>query len=183
MILTTLEDKFRQATLEVLGLADDSTTESRVRISWPTSGAPEWLITDNVAFIQVTTADGMYNRQKDVQYQNNNATSLTRKEIYTRIINVTWIMYGPNSFEDIDVLRNGINKNETLITNNLFVVLDRPAPNRMPELFNGQWWERSDLTLQFYEQITRDYTTPTIASANVEVKTEGGTVYNGNITP
>jgi hypothetical protein len=183
MELNNLEDLIRKATLEILGIPDNKANGGRVRIAWGQTGAPAWKIADNIAFIRVYQVDGQYNRLKDVQYQNNNITSLKRTESYTRIIAVDWILYGPSGFDDADIIRNGLNKNETLTKNNLFLVYDRPAPTRTPELFNGQWWERSNLTAYFYEQISREYTMPIIAGASVTVKTEGGDIFNGNITP
>lgn len=173
----------RLSTLEVLNKPNDSTTASLVRISWQQSGAPAWAINEDVIFIRAFPVDGQYNRLKDVQYQNNNETSLNKTEKYTRIMAVNWILYGPNSFEYADVIRNSIGLNDRLMTNNVFLIYDRPTFTRTPELFNGQWWERSDLTLYFNEQITREYVTPTIGGAAVTVKTEGGDIYNGNITP
>lgn len=182
MVLKDIEDVIRKVTLEILGLPNDATTASRVRISWGQTSAPAWGIDDNVTFIRVYQGDDPYNRPKDIQYQNNDETSLIRTEKYTRVIVVDWIFYGPSGFDDADIIRNGLSKNETLIKNNLFFVYDRPAPTRTPELFNNQWYERSNFSGRFYEQINRNYTVPAISGAEVILKTEEGDVNIGNIT-
>lgn len=183
MVLKDIEDIIRKVTLEILGLPDDETTASRVRISWGQIGAPAWGINDNVTFIRVYQADDPYNRPKDIQYQNNDVSCLIRSENYTRVIAVDWIFYGPSGFDDADIIRNGLSKNETLIINNLFFVYDRATPTRTPELFNNQWYERSNFTGRFYEQVSREFTVPVIAGAEVVIKTEEGDVNIGNITP
>lgn len=183
MLLRDLENLIRKATLEVLGLPDNNANASRVRISWPALGAPAWKISEDVIFIRVRTQDDPYNRPKEAKYQNNDTTSLIKTETYTRTIAVNWILYGPNSFDDADTLRNGIGNNQALKDNNLFFVFDRPAPIRSPELFNGQWWERTDYTGYFYEQVSREYTVPAISGVSVTIKTEKGDVNIGDTTP
>lgn len=183
MLLRNLEDLIRAATLELLGLPDNKTTASRVRIAWPTNGAPDWKITENVTFIRVYPIDEPYNRLKDIQYQNNNLDSLLQTESYTRVIGVSWIFYGPSSFDDADILRNNLSRSERLRNNKLHVVYNLAAPMRLPELYNGRWWERTDFTAYFYEEISRDHIIPALSGAQVIIKTDKGDIYNGNITP
>lgn len=183
MVREELENLFRKVTLEMLNLPDNLANASRVRISWGQIGAPAWGIGDNVAFLRVYPSDGPYNRPKDIQYRNNDSASLIRSEHYTNIIAVDWIFYGPSSYDDADVVRNELSNNETLIKNNVFYVFDRRAATRTPELFNGQWWERSNYTGYFYEQVVRESAIPTIAAAPVTIKTEEGDVNIGDITP
>lgn len=182
MKLTDIEDLIRSATLEILGLPDNSTTKKRIRMSWPTDGAPSWTITEDVAFLRVYEVNDQYNRQKDTTYRSNNDSSLIQTEAYTRIIGVDWIIYGPNSFDDADTIRNGLTSSETLRNNNMHLILDRPSAMRAPELYNGQWWERSNLTAYFNHRVSREYTIPTIEAAQVILKTEKGDVEIGNIT-
>ncbi len=183
MKLTEIEDLIRKATLEILGLPDNSTTKKRIRMSWPTDGAPSWKINEDVAFIRVYEIDDLYNRQKVTVYSENDSESLTQIEAYTRVIAVDWIMYGPNSFDDADTVRNGLTRNETLRNCGMYLVFDRPAPTRIPELFNGQWWERTNLTAYFNLLVSREYIMPTISAAQVILKTEKGDVNIVNTTP
>jgi hypothetical protein len=182
MLLRSIEDLIRDATYELLGVANNNANKSRVRIAWPTNGAPSWKITDNVIYLRVYPVDEQYNRLKDIKYRPNNETSIIQEESYTRVIAVDWILYGPSSFEDADTIRNEISKIETLTQNNVFLVYSRTAPVRMPELFNGQWWERSSLTMYFYEQVTREHTVPSISGVQVIIKTEKGDENIGDIT-
>jgi hypothetical protein len=182
MKLSEIEDLMRKATLELLGLPDDLTTKKRVRISWPAGGAPAWKINEDVAFIRVYEIDDPYNRQKVTTYRNNDAVSVIQNESYTNVIAVDWILYGPNSFDDADTMRNGLTRNETLRNNNMHLIYNRPAPVRSPELFNGQWWERTNLTAYFNLLVSHEYTVPAISAAQVILKTEKGDVEIANIT-
>lgn len=183
MLLRSLEDLIRKATLELLGLPDNKATASRVRIAWPTNGAPDWKINEDVIFIRVYPIDEPYNRLKDIRYQNNDSESLRQTESYTRVIAVSWVFYGPNSFDDADTLRNNLSRNERLRNNKVYVVDDLASPLRLPELYNGRWWERTDFTAYFYEEISRDHVIPVISGAQVIIKTDKGDEEIGNITP
>lgn len=183
MNINEFNELIRVSTLEVLGFPDNDTTKSFVRKSWQQNGTPAWGINEDVIFLRAFPVDNPYNRQKDINYQNNDATSVNRIEKYTRVMAVNWILYGPNSYDYADVIRNLIGRNERLQNDNVFLIYDRQSPTRFPENFNGQWWERSDLTLYFNEEVTHEYVTPSISGATVTIKTEGGDIFNGNITP
>ena len=51
----------------------------------------------------------------------------------------------------------------------MYFVPDTVAPVRAPELFQGSWWERCDMSTRFNEGINRDLTVPFITSAEVIV--------------
>ena len=178
MTLDSFNLLIRKAVMEILSLTD----KKAVRISWPKSGMPDWSISENVIFVRSYPVDDPYNRIKDIKYREKDPVSVIRSETYTRVMGVDLIMYGPDSFDHADLVRNDIGKNETLKKNKVFLVYDRKAPVRSPELFRGQWWERSTLSLQFNEQIMREYTNPTISDVRISVRTEGEEIYNGNIT-
>ena len=66
LTLKQLEDIFRNLTCTILGLNPvDPINASRVRVAWPTSGAPGWKITEDVAFLRVRSAGNEYSRQRD----------------------------------------------------------------------------------------------------------------------
>jgi hypothetical protein len=43
---------------------------------------------------------------------------------------------------------------------------------RVPDLFQGQWWERTDSTAHFYEQIERDIQVPWIRESVIPMENE-----------
>lgn len=182
MEILELENLFQSMIAETLSLDADS----GVRISWPTEGAPAWKITEDITFLQVKTVDHPYNRQRERQHTFiASPDSLTTGVSYTRVVSVNCIMYGPNSFANAQLLRDSMfedsNRN-TLRENNLYLIPDIVEPNRVPELFEGRWWERSDITLLFNEFVTKTSTDYYLKSATVIVKTEDGITEEVEIT-
>lgn len=184
MILTLrqLEDAFRNLTCAMLGLDPSAPVNAdKVRIAWPIGGAPAWKIDDDVVFLQITPANDPYIQQRDITYTGGNNDSSNVITSYTRAHAVHWILYGPNSFDNAEKIRNGL-YNADLSASSLYVVLNIPAPIRAPELFNGRWWERSDLSATFYETVTRQGTVPVIHGVKITIKTEEGVSEDVNPT-
>jgi hypothetical protein len=172
LTLVGIENLFQSITMRILGIPEKdinnvTINQDKVRISWPTSGAPSFKIGDDITFIQVLPTDDPIIQQRDVVHsaiENDNNNS-NRTVVYTRNHLIQWVIYGPNSFENADNLRNGIYQpeiTESLLLNNLALITTVPAPRRVPELFNGQWWERCDLQASFNEEVTRRGTIPNI---------------------
>lgn len=182
--LRQLEDIFRNLTCTMLGLnPTDPANNSKVRLAWPTGGAPGWKINDDVAFLRVMSINNPYAKQRDTEYTANTNDELNKIVSYTLPRQVSWTLYGPNSFDNIETIRNGLfESRDTLAASNLALVVDVPVPTRLPELFNGQWWERSDFSAMFYEKVTRQGTIPTIKGVNIQIKTEGGVTENVDTT-
>lgn len=168
------EDLFQALTCSILGI-DASAHPDYVRISWPTSGAPAWQITDDIVFLQVTEVDNPYNRQREVHfdpYDTNNADQVTH---FTRVMQVSWILYGPNSFDRAQAIRDKIfyqDHHDTLAAQNIYLIPDIYATRRVPELFQGRWWERTDLDMKFNELIIRNLAVPYIQTADITVQVD-----------
>lgn len=169
LTLKQFEDVFRNIICTLLGLNSiDPLNASKVRIAWPTGGAPGWKIADDVIFIRARTVSDPYTKQRDTVYSPNTSSTLNNITCYTRTIGVSLTAYGPNSFDNLEGVRNGFFKQaEELARSNLYLIIDVPLPTRLPELFNGQWWERSDLTVMFYEKVTIQSTVPAIGEADI----------------
>ncbi|NRS20592.1 hypothetical protein HP398_29675 [Brevibacillus sp. HB1.4B] len=167
--LSDIENIFWNCTIQNLGL-DPTAKESqkRIRIGYPTEGAPAWKRTDNVGFILVTLADDPIVQQAEISYTKATETTATRSASYTRVIQVSWTFYGPSSFDDADRIRNSLHlKPETFAP--LALVTNVSAPFRLPELFAGQWWERTNFTAQFNEKVVRSTEVNYIQSADIQV--------------
>lgn len=176
--LEDLESFFQSITMKMLGIAEVDANlkpinQDKVRISWPTSGAPAWKITDDVTFIRVNNVSDQITQQRDVGYSAVDSDTANRTVSYTRVHEVAWIFYGPNSFDNADIARNGLylpQYKDLLKASNLGLILDVPVPVRFPELLNGQWWERTDFTAKFNELVIRQGTVPYIKSADIIIK-------------
>lgn len=168
-----IEDFFQTNTTRMLGLdPDDPANQKRVRVAWPAVGAPAWKREQDVTFLQVDYSDEQITRQMDVEYSAIDDDNANRAMSYTRVLLVSWIFYGPASFGDADLIRSSLFKpayKEALAVLNMALVTDVPMPKRMPELFGGQWWERTNFQARFNERVTREAEVPYLQSAEVTI--------------
>jgi hypothetical protein len=174
---TRTENAFQLLTTAILG--KDTDPNSAVRVSWPTGGAPGWEITDDVAFLKATISDDRVNRSRDRSQKNPVDSSLTETVTYLRVWKIDFLLYGPNSLDRATLIKSALLMDWTqtsLASSNLAIVLDVADPRRMPELFEGQWWERSDFSARFNELITETTTVPAIGSLKIDLYTEDTSV-------
>jgi hypothetical protein len=173
LTLKQIEDIFFTLTCQMLGLdptAPDN--QGKIRLAWPTTGAPAWKISDDIVFLRITPQDDKLTRQQDIIYNPNDDLNTTKETGYTRVHKVDWTLYGPNSYDNADLIRFNIFKEDysnILKTNNLFLITDVPMPVRLPELYNGQWWERTDFNATFNEMVVRRETVPYINSTDFRI--------------
>jgi len=169
LTLSQLNQLFQALTVSMLGITADNPYYF-VRIAWPQTGAPAWKITEDVCFLRIIEKEDPYNKQRDAQYD-----GTTLHTSYTRVLQVTWTFYGPNSFENAQVVRDQLFYSEghnTLVKNNIYLIPNIQAPRRIPEAFNNQWWERTDLTIDFNELVKRELAVPYLRSAGI-ILTDG----------
>lgn len=176
MLLSELENTFQPVIASMTGLD----ANSKVRVSWPTDGAPAWKITDDIAFIQVTEEDSPINRQRDVWLSYTSSPEVQNQETtYTRVIKLALMLYGPNSFAYAQTVRDLMfyeTYREILALKKLYLIPDMPSPRRFPELFENRWWERVDMSMLFNELVSINLAVPFITSAEVLVYDESGQV-------
>jgi hypothetical protein len=205
---TQLEDLFWRMTMIALGYnpddyvdipADPDDPESEpitvdpvtmpVRLAWLTAGTPAWGITEDVTFIHIGEADHDINKQIDVSYnQNSEDVSLAdQSSSQTRVLNISWIFYGPNSFDNAFMFKRKLfDPSIRGITSPYLINLvpNVTAPQRRPEMFSGQWWERTDLlNVQFNELVKFTTAVPYIQSSAITIKTESGDDRDVNVEP
>jgi hypothetical protein len=145
----------------------------KVRKSWRTNGAPAWKIDEDIAFIRVGELDDAFGELRDRVYGELDADFARETTAYTRILDVHWIFYGPDSFDHAFRIRNRLYNEQyrqLLNDHQIFVIPRVPAPRRMPEMFAGQWWERTDLSAMFNELVKTDQKVAYLKSAQITVK-------------
>lgn len=177
--LSDIEEIFRQQTLLILNLSDNSANAGRVRISWPTDGQPGWDYDEDIIFLRITDINSSINKQIDTQYSPLSTDKVNRISGYTRVHEIHWIIYGPNSYEDAERIKYGFYDEEiktNLAYNNLFMVLDNETPIRLPELSNGKWYQRVDYTVRFNEYIQHEKQIPYIQGINIKLYDEKGEI-------
>jgi hypothetical protein len=157
----------------------DPTAYAKVRLNWPTTGQPAFLITDDVCFIQAIEIDEEYGKIRDFQWPNNDQTSVAQTTTYTRVWRVSFVLYGPNSFDNARLIRSAVLldfSHDFLAQSNVYLVPDTPSPRRVPEEMLSQWWERTDLTLRFNEFVTETIVVNSGSSVVISINDATGQV-------
>lgn len=160
-----IEDAVWRATVLSMGLDPDAeSSQSRVRISWPTSetGNPNWKREENVVFLRIIPGFDPYSKLHDVTHEyDEKSGQLSEVVSYHRALQITWVCYGPDADRDADMIRIGVLRapiRAYLREHSIAIHPDIGEPVRVPEPDEtGEWWERSDLTAQAYELVARKY--------------------------
>lgn len=178
--LDALNKLFQNLLISMLGYVKEGSPAAypraafeAVRVSWPTTGAPAWKITDNVVFIRTTEEDDPINIQREDRYYDvGSPVVLNHDTSYTRVIALGLISYGPSSWNNMRIIRDKMFNQEfrdVLALSNVFLIPDAYTPRRLPELFGGNWWERVDMDLAFNEKVIINREVPYIESAEIVV--------------
>lgn len=175
LTLKQLESLFWKNTMKILGI--DETVPGNadlVRKAWQPRGAPAWGITKDVAFIRIGEKEDPFSILRDAILNPHTEDEAKRDNGYTRVIQVHWVFYGPNSYDRASRLRNLIffdAYREDLTLNKIFLIPEVDTPRRVPELWEGQWWERTDVTASFNNLVTIQDLIPYFKSAEITVNT------------
>lgn len=161
-------------------------TGTQVRMSWPTGGAPAFDINDNMAFIRISDVASSYHVPQELKYEQVGSPEEGNMQVhYTRTLQISWSFYGAKSWDDSTSVRNKIyyqTHHDTLARQKMYLVPNFNPPRRVPELFEGLWYERVDLMMNFYEKILINYAVPSILTVPLVVKGDSGTIHDGKIT-
>ena len=169
--------------LQCLGISPSGPTDnaaySQVRVDWPTPGQPAWDIKQDVAFIRATEAPDRYNTAHEIQPVTQPGTTYPETIIYTRVWELSFIFYGPNAFDRARQVKACLYQDfvhDALAASNLYLNTVIGTPRRNPELFQNQWWERTDYTAQMNEQVTDTLTKQAAQSVEVRLQSALGII-------
>lgn len=141
-----------------------------VRRSWPADGAPDWLITDNVVFMQVTEDSEDIMQPLDERWQAA-GRDFVRESATTRTMQLRLNAYGSACYETLLKLRLELLRGRPkLKQNKIYLIPGKDAIQYAPELFQGRWWKRADLTLYFNCLIKVNSVVNAIEEVNVSIK-------------
>ncbi|MCE5304349.1 hypothetical protein LLG34_01415 [bacterium] len=149
-----------------------------VKIAWEEGGQPAASITDNVVYIECFEVDTPYNRaREEIDIWEISPDEFTKETSYTRQMQVNLILYGPDSFDNAQTIRDNIfypDNQLTLQQNHIYLVHDISSPKRVPEYFQGLWWKRIDMSLRFNELVVKSISVPAITSIEVGIYDDNG---------
>lgn len=155
-----------------------TTAFSAVRISWPSGGQPAHGKTDDVVYVRIEDVGGAITQQKDDTYTTSGSPAVLSHEMsYTRVIEVNLAVCGPNSWTNARSILDQMfyqEYHDELAAEGLYLIPSDYAPRRVPEIFQGNWWERVDLALEFNEGVVVSRTIPYLESAEVLVYNKDG---------
>lgn len=179
----TIQITLQAVTLVALGLSP--TAFNLVKVDWPTQGQPFSGVGNDVTYLRAVEEDNPYNKVRDVETVPNNSTTVTLVTTYTRVWRVSWTIYGPNSFDNARILRSAMFQqaaHDALALKQLYMVTEVQAPQRVPEYFSGQWWERVDFSVLMNEAVTETLVTGSVASVEVVVEDSTGVLDDFTVT-
>lgn len=164
--LKELETLIWQELMDIVGAGKGAPP---VRKSWPQSGSPDWKIIDDVIFMQLAETDDEIATPLDYDFTAD-GDDLILKQGTTRVFNLRLNAYGPKSYENLLRIRiEMLRGRKNLRKQQIYPVPKRTPVIRAPELFQGRWWERADMTLKFNVLMVFETTVGTIEKVNVEV--------------
>lgn len=172
--LTEFEDIMQPIIASLLGW--EGSLAKNVRIGWQQEGAPAFKISDDVVFISATLVHHYMNQQHDLFYEEG-SPDLEETRSYTRVTSLNCIAYGINAMSNLSIIKLGMFYDTTryeLAQQQIYLMPDVVEPRRMPESFQGRWWERSDMQLQFYELLTDIRGQNAIDSVDISIDKESG---------
>ncbi len=155
--------------MDILG-HDAKTIPPPVRRSWPTDGGPDWKLTDNVVFMQCTEAAEDIMQPIDERWQSEGRDFL-RESASTRTIQLRLNAYGPACYESLLQIRLELLRGRPkLKKQKIYIIPGKDSIQYAPELFQGRWWKRADLTLYFNVLISIKSIVRAIEEVNVTIK-------------
>lgn len=155
--------------MDILG-HDAKTIPPPVRRSWPTDGGPGWKLTDNVVFMQCTEAAEDIMQPIDERWQSEGRDFL-RESASTRTMQLRLNAYGPACYESLLKLRFELLRGRPkLKKQKIYIIPGKDSIQYAPELFQGRWWKRADLTLYFNVLISVESIVKAIEEVNVTIK-------------
>lgn len=152
--------------------------DSQVRISYAHRGQKFPQIDKDTVFVKVfQEQDERYVYKQRKRAYDNETKRVISSQTAMRTLLLQVVFYGYNS----DTLATTLNERfyfdstkQFLYKNNLALVPNlTDFQDKTYEKINGQWWERSDLKLRFYNSVTVDEHIDTIDSTDIKYNFDG----------
>lgn len=170
------EDIFQPIIGDILGWTAVKINKD-VRIGWQLDGPPAFKATDNVVFITATPFDDPINRQHDTEIETG-SPDLTITTSMTEVITLNIVAYGSDAITNLKIIKLAMANNQgvrrELAINDIYYIPNAVEPRRVPESFQGRWWERGDMQLRFNQLASDVQQQNAIDSVEVAIDQENG---------
>ena len=167
-----LENIFADLLTTATGLASSS-----VLVAYTRLGKPSFDNGTDMVYIRL-----MQESDDRMKYKNRTSVYSTETQKFTfsqqssRTLDLGITFYGPNCMKYAQKANEFFyfaNTKLLLAQSNLFLVAERTVgPIRIPEQFNGQWWERADLNLLLYNTVLVENIVEKFNSYTIETEAE-----------
>lgn len=167
-----LKDLLIDATIQITGL-----DYQYVLNAYQPNSAPFNEQAVNAAYLYLSQIDSNTDKATYTALTPSTPQAGIATQFYTRIIQCKWTLYGPDSFDLVDAIRNAMMTDavrEPLAVQGVFPMVGISAPTHMPELINNQWWDRSDLNVRFSVYTEHSADQSYFGSASVGIQESGG---------
>ena len=154
-LLEKAQDALFDSLALILGL-EGNAAEEGIRFSWPTGSGTEVFTgtpTTDVCYIRVTMVNKPGTGYINARYEGIGAQSLQASQDMHLALRADYIFYGLNSLEHATRLYMMIHSpevREILNSVHMAPIPHGESPTRMPELIDGNWYERADAGIDFY---------------------------------
>jgi hypothetical protein len=179
-LVTTLAEL--QATMQAVTRTITGIDGKKVRIAYQQDNQPSREIDQDIIYLSIKPVDNLYDKQIESVYDPDYEIN---EFYYTRVMECTWSCFGPDSFQNADLIRFSIVQDAiraALRPYQIFPVPGIVAPDRVQYLFQGQWWERSDLRVLLYVLTLRTISTAYFLGAEINLYDEDGLQRVANIS-
>lgn len=148
--------------------------KGEIRLAYQQQSQPGWRHTDSVIAFYINSSQNQYNEDiTDNYFYNEDNDNFDKESTFTRVIDCNISCYGPLSRDLATKLWAGIQSDENrlnLSKAGIYPVPKVPSPTYMPYEYNQQWWERSDVTLQFNVLTKLIHTVNKLDSVDITIK-------------
>jgi hypothetical protein len=171
----------------IIASVSDPNFPFKVRIGWQVEGQPGPPLDQDTVTIRCSPLDTDYGRMRDIVYSDNiDNDTQTATDVFTRAWRTNWTFYGPNSVDNARAVRSALITiqftADYLATFNLYINPSIKEPQRVPENFQGRWWERVDLEVEMNEQVTETFTVGIVKSVEIKGYTKDGQFTDFTVT-
>lgn len=150
-----------------------------VRVDWQPQGQPATALpTQDICYVTAVTEHVPYSEVRDHTVTGDASAPVTETWVYTRGWRFTWQLEGANATDRARQIHSAVLQSDyfydQLSAANVYALTDPHEPVRVPVEHNAQWYDSSQFSCLFYEQVTE--TIQTRAVTSVEIK-----VYDGSV--
>lgn len=154
-----------------------SLDQSKALIQYEVQGQPSCKITDDAVYLKITPEpdERAIYKSRNMVYNDTDET-FTFSQQSTRTLTLHAVFYGPNCYELCTQMNEAfyMQSSQLLFSQNyLSIVPDRTnGPIRLPEFHNGQWWQRCDIEVRFYNTIQFEETVNSFSSFDIRTEVD-----------